>query len=361
MNIVPSFPLRPGYGTRGAPVALWANYVQMTPLPSLCLYRYNVSVSPSAVGRKLTQIVRLLLEADELVDLRQDIVTDYKSNLVARRRLPQDDIVLHILYRSEGEDAPKANATSYKIHIKFTDTMSMDELAEYLNGSNVTADYNDKLPMIQAFNILLNHHPKALGNVASIGASKTFSLGQDAAKFDLGRGLEAIRGFFTSVRAATGRLLVNVNVSHAAFYKAGPLDALMIAFQSANKYAVEKFLRKVRVQTTHLKEKRNKKGEVIPRLKSIFAFASPNDGHSLEHPPRVSVYGAGPKQVSFWLQDRDMAQRSRDLAEGKKKPAKAKGPDKKAPSSTSGAYITVYDFFARSKSISALRASRCVG
>src|SRR5690606_38301772 len=67
-SLKPTYPVRPGYGTRGDPVVLWANYVQMTPLPTLCLYRYSVSVTPPAIGRKLTQVVRLLLEADELID-----------------------------------------------------------------------------------------------------------------------------------------------------------------------------------------------------------------------------------------------------------------------------------------------------
>ncbi|KFA80094.1 hypothetical protein S40288_10405, partial [Stachybotrys chartarum IBT 40288] len=208
LSLKQNFPMRPGYGTKGTPVVLWANYVQMTPPKTLLLYRYDISATPAATGRKLTQ----------------------------------------------------------------------------------------------ALNILLGHYSKENGSLAKIGTSKTFSLGQGADRLDLTHGLEAIRGFYTSVRAATGRILVNVNVSNAAFYKAGPLDGLMTAYQFGNKFSLEKFLKKVRVQTTHLKERKNKKGEVVPRIKTIFALAYPSDGQRLEHPPKIAGYGAGPKEVSFWME-----------------------------------------------------------
>jgi hypothetical protein len=198
--------------------------------------------------------------------------------------------------------------------------------------------------MIQALNIILGHYSKENGSLAKIGTSKTFSLGRGVDKLDLTHGLEAIRGFYTSVRAATGRTLVNVNVSNAAFYKAGPLDGLMTAFQSGNKFSLEKFLKKVRVQTTHLKERKNKKGEVIPRIKTIFALAYPSDGQRLEHPPKISGYGAGPKEVSFWMDSQANVQAPK-AAPGKGKKAPGKAP----AASTGGGYITVYDFFVKSK------------
>ncbi len=53
---------RSGYGTRGQKVVLWTNYFEFLPAPNLVLYPYHVNMSPAAIDRKLTQIVRLLLE-----------------------------------------------------------------------------------------------------------------------------------------------------------------------------------------------------------------------------------------------------------------------------------------------------------
>lgn len=79
-------------------------------------------------------------------------------------------------------------------------------------------------------NIFLKHYAKSTNNLATLGTSKTFSIGSGES-VDLGHGLKAIRGFFTSVRAATNRILVNINVSHGAFYQDGELTRLMTAFE----------------------------------------------------------------------------------------------------------------------------------
>lgn len=83
----------------------------------------------------------------------------------------------------------------------------------------------------EALNIFLKHYAKSANSLATIGASKTFSIGAGES-VDLGSGLTALRGFFTSVRAATNRILVNINVSHGAFYQEGQLTKLMEAFGS---------------------------------------------------------------------------------------------------------------------------------
>lgn len=62
-------------------------------------------------------------------------------------------------------------------------------------------------------------------------------------------------------------MLVNINVSHAVFFKPGPLVDLIDAFAKAygrNSWQLERFLKKVRVETTHhLPVKKNKAVESI--------------------------------------------------------------------------------------------------
>jgi hypothetical protein len=195
--------------------------------------------------------------------------------------------------------------------------------------------------------------------LVTIGSARTFSLRPDAPKWDLGGGLTAIRGFFASVRAATCRILVNVNVTNAAFYNDGPLDQLMAAFEPqrrGGKIRLASFLKRVRVRTTHLPEKKNRAGEVIYRVKTIMGLAAPNDGQGLAHPPRVQQFGAGPRFVEFWLDSGPPAQpgpvteASGGQAKKKKKGGKGGGPNVPSASSSSGGrYISVYDFFLNSE------------
>lgn len=56
------------------------------------LYRYHVNVLPAATGRKLTQIIRLLLKAPGYIDFRDDMITDFKSTLISRRKLSSGEV-----------------------------------------------------------------------------------------------------------------------------------------------------------------------------------------------------------------------------------------------------------------------------
>jgi hypothetical protein len=343
-----NFPIRPSYGAKGTGVVLWANYFALTPSPQLVLYRYDLSAQPAATGKKLAQILRLALQSPVLTPLREDLVSDFKSTLISRQKL--EDQSIEVQYRAEGEDEPRDGAPKYMVRLQFTNVLPVADLIEYLTSTNLSAHYGQKLPMIQAFNIFLNQHGKSSGNLTTIGASKTFSLDERAATWDLTNCLTAIRGFFASVRAGTARVLVNVNVSHGAFYQAEPLDEFIVRFGSQRGlFKLEAFLKRLRVKTTHLKERKNKKGQVIIKAKTIFGFANKNDGHGLAHPPRIQGFGAGPKNVEFWLD----AQPSKDgpSSEPSKKKKGGKGPQTQGkPSPAGGRYVSVYDFFATSKS-----------
>ncbi|OJD35326.1 rna interference and silencing protein [Diplodia corticola] len=351
LSLDDQFPGRPGFGTRGTPVTLWANYFELAPPKDLVLHRYDVNVSPEAKGKKQNQLIRLLLDTPELSPFKADLASDFKSTLISRKKLDRDEIVVGFQYRAEDEDDPLPNAQMYRIRVKFTNTLSVGELLDYLTSSNMGTRYPDEQPITQAFNIFMNHHSKASNNLATIGKSKTFSVGGE--KFDLGVGLDAIRGFFSSVRMATCRVLVNVNVSYGAFYQDIPLVELMRKYGTGNKLRLEKFLKKLKIRTTHLPEKKNKSGKVLPRVKTIAAFANKYDGRNLEHPPRVKAYGAGPKDVEFWM-DSAPQQTSAGSGGGGKGKGKGKtaGPAKPQPAGSSGGrYISVYDFFVQGKKI----------
>jgi hypothetical protein len=260
-----------------------------------------------------------------------------------------------IQYRAENEDEARANATNYKLRIEETGTLTVAELTAFLTSTNVDSVYTDKLPTIQALNIILGHYGKSTPTIATVG-SKSFSLSQDSPKWDLGAGLTALRGFFTSVRTATCRILVNINVSHGAFYEAIPLDHLMQKYGQANqmnRFKLETFLKRLRVQVIHLPEKKNRFGQPIPRIKTIFGLATKNDGHGLERPPQVLSFGAGPKDVRFFLNSAASSSASigqqGSKAGGQKDKTKKVGEPggKQGPSIPDGEYISVYDFFKR--------------
>ena len=69
-------PVRPGYGTRGTPVILWANFFELITKKDVPVYRYDILVAPEEKGKKHEQLVKLFLA--ELKLASTGIVTDFK-------------------------------------------------------------------------------------------------------------------------------------------------------------------------------------------------------------------------------------------------------------------------------------------
>ncbi|KAI3393972.1 hypothetical protein diail_3451 [Diaporthe ilicicola] len=287
------FPSRPGFGKKGRQVIIWANYFEMLVDKNLFLYQYKIEVQPKAVGGKLSRIIELLLQQPDVLARSDSLCTDFKSTLLSRNLLNDTDTAFNIEYQSEFETERQAGAKVYHLRLQHTKTLPVGRFIESLTSTSLPTTLDDKYAMLQAFNIFLNHYAKSRGELVTFG-SKTFPM--EAAGKDLGGGLVAIQGFFSSVRAATGRILVNVNVCYSAFYRPGPLINLMAACGVQDRYRLEQFLSGARVKTTH----RN-----TPNVKTIIGLASLHDGRGSSQPrPKVSVFGAGPKQVQFWFADK---------------------------------------------------------
>ncbi|KKY31303.1 putative rna interference and silencing protein [Diaporthe ampelina] len=230
----------PGFGKRGKPVIIWANYFQLLVDPRLVLYQYNISIQPQVVGRKRARIIELFLERPESVARSDSICSDFKSTLFSRGLLDVEYTACNIVYRSEFETEPGLRATAYQMRLEHVKTLPVRRLLEFLTTTTLPTAFDEKDALIQAFNVFLNHYAKYQANLVTIG-SKTFP--KDAVGRDLGGGLTAIRGFFSSVRAATGRILVNVNVCCTEF-GAGPTQ-VQFWLQEQNRYVtVSEFFRR---------------------------------------------------------------------------------------------------------------------
>lgn len=342
-------PHRPGYGTVGRPVLLWANYFDLAVQKDVQLYRYHIEIKPAdnkgktPTGKRAKRVIQLLMQ--QHFDMNQ-IVSDYSANLISHRQLTLEEAYT-VTYMAENEDEPDEKAPTYQCGVQPTGSLSLAELVDHVTSTQAGLMFGSKAEIIQALNIVLGHHAKSQIAVATVAASRHFdttTAGED--RRSLGGGLQVIRGFFMSVRAATARLLVNVQVKNMAFYEEGPLAQIMANFIKANgsnKVMLLRFVKKLSINVTHIK-RQNKRGQSIPRIKTIMGFATKDDGHKLHHPPQVSQYGAGAKDVQFWLNS------SPTPGSSSQPGAKGKKAVKAGPTSPSGGkYISVYDFFKQRK------------
>lgn len=156
----PVMPARPGYGTDGTAFVVYANYVQLVPPRDLTLYVYDISqIRPEVKGKKCTQVIRLMVnEAPELVDYRNDVVTDFRSTLISRKKLKfqteEDGAgIVTVTYKAEGEDDPTERAPQYKVKVQHTKTLTVGDLMDYLTSTNPAKLYDNKLEMIREFSL----------------------------------------------------------------------------------------------------------------------------------------------------------------------------------------------------------------
>ncbi|KAH6724161.1 QDE2 protein [Leptodontidium sp. MPI-SDFR-AT-0119] len=347
LSTTTQFPPRPGHGTLGKKIVVYANYFKLIAPPNLSLTRYNVEVSPPATGKKLGRIFQLLLELPNFAG----VATEWKSMIISTNdlNLPAGYTV-QIPYKKEGEDEPLARAITYNVRVITPLTYLVSDLVKFLSSESPGPPYTQKAEVIQMMNAVFGHYPQAHPEVGSIGQNRHFSLDRSQANAHnirvLGGGLESLRGYFLSVRPATGGLLLNVNVTHGVFFEPDRLDKLFPKLGTGNKITLAKKLNKLRVRVIHLPAKKGKKNQDVPRIKSICGFALTTDGRSEEHPPRVTVNGAGPTQVSFWLSDTPPATAPAAAAAGSKTTGKNKKPGgSQAGGLPANQYITVYDYF----------------
>lgn len=353
LSISRDFPLRPAFGTQGKPVLLWANFVEVKSNSDLTLHRYKVEVqendgkTPS--GRKLMRIIELLLE-EHFRDMENKIATDYKATLVCKTALNVAQEMFPIRYRLEDEVEPSPKARTYQVRVVAVGSVDVAPLLRYLSSPAAGGPLPGKDEIIQALNIVFGHHPKTNRGVLSIGANKHFTLGRDAETYDLSGGLTALKGFFVSVRPATSRLLMNIQVKATPCYTSGSLPDVINACYANIRgptriHKLHRFLKKVRVNVTHIIQK-NKAGQIVMRIKTIEGLAHQSDGRHLQNPPQVPWLGAGPKDVKFFLDGSTPPPEGQPKKSGKKG---KKGPAKPGGDSPTGSYISVYDYFKRSE------------
>ncbi|KAJ4481136.1 argonaute-like protein [Lentinula aciculospora] len=256
LSIKPNdLPLRPDFGTSGTAIKLRANFYPVK-VPKGPLYEYNVTISPAA-GTAPKRVKRRIFQlAEQTTDwIRQglagSVAHDYSSKLIAAMKLP-DPLTIRVAFYEEGEPGPPAQGGKvYTLDIKFIQDIDTSSLLQHLAGKPQYKDY-DIMPIVSALNLILYAHPSRPNHGGvMVGGNKFFWPG--ASPLPLGGGVEAMRGFFSSVRPSYNQLMVNVNVCTTAFYQADNLaNALQIFLASSFGAQPTAFVKGLRVRTLHL-------------------------------------------------------------------------------------------------------------
>ena len=175
-------------------------------------------------------------------------------------------------YRDLEDTAPSPNATKYAFTLTPASIVPTTELLRYLASTATDpSDFNGKNDAIKALNIIVARKPNFDPEIYNSGANKFFKYPNDANDYiRLGEGLIALRGYYSSVRPATDRILLNLNAQVSPFYPAISLLDLFNQFGHGDKIALENFVHFLRVKTSHIK---GSDGSPMTRVKTIIGFS----------------------------------------------------------------------------------------
>ena len=275
-------PLRPGYG-EGTQFSLLTNYFHVQLDKNLELYRYEVKIEPISESaralqnrNKRRQFFNNLFE--EVEDFRMHgaaIATDYANTLITRGPLFDRSLrakAYRQVYLGEYEDArvvgdpPRPKEQEYEVTVTLKGKVSIPEIIRNI-GSQPTdvSDFPPNQDAIQALDIIMAGTPNKDKAVYQNGQNKFYPYLRNETnktyvdayqKFDLGGCLIAVRGYYSSIRTSTSRILLNLNAQCSPFYPEINLLHMMNRFTGGSSSRtslqdLEDFINKLRVRTEY--------------------------------------------------------------------------------------------------------------
>ncbi|MCI4395505.1 hypothetical protein PGIGA_G00181350 [Pangasianodon gigas] len=220
-----SVPRRPGYGTMGKPIKLLANCFQVD-IPKMDVYLYEVDIKPERCPRRVNrEVVDSMVQHFKVTifgDRRP--VYDGKKSLYTAHPLPvaAGGVDLDVTLPGEGgKDRP------FKVSIKFVSLVSWHMLHEVLTGRSMPEPLELDKPIstnpVHAVDVVLRHLP----SMRYTPVGRSFFSSPEGYDHPLGGGREVWFGFHQSVRPAMWKMMLNIDVSATAFYKAQPVIQFM--------------------------------------------------------------------------------------------------------------------------------------
>ena len=203
--------IRPGYGTRGEQHLVRTNYFPITISPNRqVVHLYKVVMQPDQKDHGRRREIIELAQAEPNV-----------SPLVGR--LAFDHPAEHVITTTEVRFMSVnvyLGSTSFVVRFDYLKAVDISTLQRYANCELPAQNLEELTTCTMALNVIFAKLPRQnQDTILAIGKDKYFPLDQQFMKRDLGNGVEAIRGFFSSVRFQALGVALNLNVCTSAFYR----------------------------------------------------------------------------------------------------------------------------------------------
>uniref|UniRef100_A0A8C9YJZ4 Argonaute RISC component 1 n=1 Tax=Sander lucioperca TaxID=283035 RepID=A0A8C9YJZ4_SANLU len=207
-------PRRPGMGTVGKPIKLLANYFEVE-IPKMDVFHYEVDIKPDKCPRRVNrEVVEYMVQhfKPQLFGDRKPVY-DGKKNIYTVLALPIGSEKVDVTIPGEGKDR------IFKVSIRWLAKVSWRLLQETL----VSGRLQVPLDSVQALDVAMRH----LASMRYTPVGRSFFSPPEGYYHPLGGGREVWFGFHQSVRPAMWKMMLNIDVSATAFYKAQPVIEFM--------------------------------------------------------------------------------------------------------------------------------------
>jgi len=208
-------PRRPNLGREGRPIMLRANHFQIS-MPRGYIHHYLINIQPDKCPRKVNRdIIETMVHAYGKIFNNLKPVFDGRNNMYTREPLPigNDALELDVTLPGEGKDRV------FRVTIKWNAQVSLYALEEALEGRTRQIPFD----AIQALDVVMRHLP----SMTYTPVGRSFFSSPDGYYHPLGGGREVWFGFHQSVRPSQWKMMLNIDVSATAFYKAQPVIEFM--------------------------------------------------------------------------------------------------------------------------------------
>ncbi|THH32884.1 hypothetical protein EUX98_g1281 [Antrodiella citrinella] len=222
---------RSGYGSGGRAIQVFTNHFECE-IPQGIIYHYDVAITPSeqTLPAKLNMdLIRMMQEVVAPAIFTPKSVYDGRKNMFSVRRYPfENDTQTFDVTLADPrvpDSPPRENQRGPKIYkVKLTKVAEINPevLKRFLDGKQ--SQDNSVLTAITALNVVVRMEP-TLNYPFNVRSFFT-----DRETKDIGMGMVLWRGYFQSVRPATGRMLINIDISTGTMYKPGPLIPLCMEY-----------------------------------------------------------------------------------------------------------------------------------
>jgi len=257
-------PTRPNWGTVGRVARFRANFFPIT-YPKGPIFEYDVKIDPGlkTKGRPRRRIFDLLEALPAFAPFKGSVAHDYGAKIYTIRRLPEP-LTFKAPHLNEDENGSSDNDQEYMIQVLFVQEIDLSPLQKYVYAIFLYSYHHltiiryiqgdpkarnvEVLPAITVLNVILSQYPSYSG--VAVGHNRVFFPEE---RFPLGGGLEAWRGFYSSVRPTYKQLMININTATTAFYNPGNLAAKMLEWKKFTRNSsFNIFLKGLQVKSTHL-------------------------------------------------------------------------------------------------------------